>query len=152
MEWPEALTLRSVMLVARSLSCSIRDVQCTTQAYMLHARTDRDVCQTLCSIQAAHGCMAQDYSAGRRAAEVFMETTEEHEVLRPIKRAKIHEKSHSHGTRSIAWENWSYRASWRGGHVTKFAMRQQRKDVSPKVQRSSTRTEMLFLWCFSTPY
>ena len=32
------------MLVARSLSCSIRDVQCTTQAHMLHARTDRDVC------------------------------------------------------------------------------------------------------------
>ena len=61
-----------------------------------------------------------------------METTEEHKVLRPIERAKIH-KSHtvtdkgpSHG------KNWSSRASWRGGHVPKFAMRQQRKDVSPK--------------------
>ena len=64
---------------------------------------------------------------GRRAAEVFTETTEEHTVLRPIKRAKIHksytvtEKGPSYG------KNWSYRASWRGGHVPKFAMRQQRK-------------------------
>ena len=32
------------MLVARSLSCSIRDVQCTTQAHMLHARTDLGDC------------------------------------------------------------------------------------------------------------
>ena len=32
------------MLVARSLSCSIRDVQCTSQAHMLLTRTDRDVC------------------------------------------------------------------------------------------------------------
>ena len=35
------------MLVARSLSCSIRDVQCTSQAHMLLARTDRDVCVRL---------------------------------------------------------------------------------------------------------
>ena len=33
-------------------------------------------------------------ASGRRATEVFMETTEEHKVLRPIKRAKIH-KSHT---------------------------------------------------------
>ena len=74
-----------------------------------------------------------------------METTEEHKVLRPIERAKIHkshtvtEKGPSHG------ENWSYRASWRGGHVPKFAMRQQRKDVSPKYKKNSAITEMLFL-------
>ena len=65
-----------------------------------------------------------------------METTEEHKVLRPMKRTKIQkshtvtEKGPSHG------KNWSYRASWRGGHVPKFAMRQQRKDVSPKYKEA----------------
>ena len=32
------------------------------------------------------------HASGRRAAEVFKETTEGHKVLRPIKRAKIHER------------------------------------------------------------
>ena len=65
------------MLVARSLSCSIRDVQCTSQAHTLLTRTDRDVCvcQTLCSIQTAHGCMAQDYSALCSAQKFFMSST-----------------------------------------------------------------------------
>ena len=90
-------------------------------------------------------------ASGRRAAEVFMETTEEHKVLKPIKRAKFH-KSHSHGIRSIAWENWSYRASWRGGHCTKIRDAPAEKRRDAKVQRSSTRTEMLLLWCFSAPY
>ena len=71
-------------------------------------------------------------ASGRRAAEVFMETTEEHKVLRPNSACKNARKWHSHGKRSIAWENWSFRASWCGGHVPKFAMRQQRKDVSPQ--------------------
>ena len=90
--------------------------------------------------------------SGMRTAEVLKESTEEHKVLRPMKRATTHEsctvteKGPSHG------KNWSYRASWRGGHVPKFAMRQQRKDVSPKHKESSTRTEILFLWCFSAPY
>ena len=71
-------------------------------------------------------------ASGRRAAEDFMETTEEHKVLRPIERAKIHkchtvtEKSPSHG------KKWSYRASWRGGHVPKFSMCQQRKGRTSK--------------------
>ena len=81
---------------------------------------------------------------GRRAAEVFMETTEEHKVLRPIKRAKIHksltvtEKGPSHG------KIWSYRASWRGGHVPKFAMRQQRKDVSLKCKEAQRKLRCYF--------
>ena len=66
-------------------------------------------------------------ASGWRAAEVFMETTEEHTVLRPIKRAKIH-KSHTVTEKGLSYgKNWSYRASWRGGHVPTFAMRQQRK-------------------------
>ena len=83
-------------------------------------------------------------ASGRRAAEVFMETTEEHKVLRPIERAKIHkshtvtEKGPSHG------KNWSYRASWRGGHVPKFAMRQQRKDVSPKYKEAQRELRCYF--------
>ena len=47
--------------------------------------------------------------------------------------------------KSIAWENWSNRASWRGGHVPKFAMRQQRKDESPKYKEAQRI-------CFSAPY
>ena len=92
-------------------------------------------------------------ASGRWAAEVFMETTEEHKVLRPIKRAQILKKPRSHGKRSIAWEKMVLpepRAV--EGDVPKFALRQQRKDVSPKYDGSSTRTEMLFLWCFSAPY
>ena len=83
-----------------------------------------------------HAWQLVNNASGRRAADVFMETTEEHKVLRPIERAQIHnshtvtEKGPSHG------ENWSYRASWRGGHVPKFAMRQQRKDVSPKYKKT----------------
>ena len=46
--------------------------------------------------------------------------------------------------RSIAWENWSYRASWRGGHVPKFAMRQQRKDVSPKCKEAQRELRCYF--------
>ena len=66
-------------------------------------------------------------ASGWRAAEVFTETTEEHRVLRPMKRAKIH-KSHTVTEKGPSCgKNWSYRASWRGGHVPKFAMRQQRK-------------------------
>ena len=82
-------------------------------------------------------------ASGRRAAELFMETTEEHKVLRPIKRAKIHnshrvtEKSPSHG------KNWSNRASWRA--CTKI------RDA-PAEKTWTTRTERLFLWCFSAPY
>ena len=86
-------------------------------------------------------------ASGRRAAEVFMETTEEHKVLSPNRHAKVHE-SHTitkKKKKSIAWENWSNRASWRGGHVPKFAMRQQRKDESPKYKEAQRI-------CFSAPY
>ena len=83
-------------------------------------------------------------ASGRRAAEVFMETTEEHKVLRPIQRAKIHESHTVTEKRSIAWENWSYRASWRGGRVPKFAMRQQRKDVSPQYTEAQRELRCYF--------
>ena len=42
--------------------------------------------------------------SGRRAAEVFMVLTEEHKVLRPIKRAKIHKSHTKSRRRSIACE------------------------------------------------
>ena len=91
-------------------------------------------------------------ASGRRAAEVFMETTEEHKVLRPIKRAKIHKSHTVTGKGPSHGKNWSYRASWRGGHVTKIRDAPAEKRRESKVERSSTRTEMLFLWCFSAPY
>ena len=86
-------------------------------------------------------------ASGRPAAEVFMETTEEHKVLRPIKRAKIHqshtvtEKGPSHG------KSWSYRASWRGGHVPKFAMRQQKTWVqsTKKLNENWDALSLVFL-------
>ena len=81
-------------------------------------------------------------ASGRRAAEVFMETTEEHKVLRPIKRAKIQESHTVTEKGPPNEENWSYRASWRGGYVPKFAMRQQRKDVSPKYKEAQRRLRM----------
>ena len=86
-------------------------------------------------------------TSGRRAAEVFMETTEEHKVLRPIK----HESRTVTEKRSIARGNWFYRASWRRW-CTKIRYAPAEKRRESKVQRSSTRTEMLFLWCFSTPF
>ena len=79
-------------------------------------------------------------ASGRRAAEVFMETTEEHKVLSPNQHAKVHE-SHTitkKKKRSIAWENWSNRASWRGGHVPKIRDAPAEKRQESKVQRSST--------------
>ena len=83
-------------------------------------------------------------ASGRRAAEVFMETTEEHKVLRPIERAKIH-NSHTVTDKSpLHGKNWSYRASWRGGHVPKFAMRQQRKDESPKYKEAQRELRCSF--------
>ena len=73
-----------------------------------------------------------------------MKTTEEHKVLRPIKRAKIHE-SHTVTEKGPSHEKkWSYRASWRGGHVPKFAMRQQRKDVSPKYKEAQRELRCYF--------
>ena len=89
--------------------------------------------QTLMSSQAVemHDNLVK-HASGRRAAEVFMETTEEHKVLRTILACKkftshtVTEKGPSQG------KHWFFRASYRVGHVPKFAMRQQRKDVSPK--------------------
>ena len=40
--------------------------------------------------------------------------------------------------RSIAWENWSNRASWRGGHVPKIRDAPAEKRRESKVQRCST--------------
>ena len=54
------------------------------------------------------------------------------------------QESHSHRKRSIAWENWSYRASWRGGHVPKIAMRQQRKDLSPTYNEAQRELRCYF--------
>ena len=81
--------------------------------------------------------------------QVFMETTDEHKVLRPIRRAKINE-SHTVSRKSVAWKNWSCPASWRGGREPQLAMSPEKWRES-RVQRSSTKTEMLFLWCFSAP-
>ena len=47
---------------------------------------------------------------------------------------------------------WPYRASWRGGHVPKFAMRQQRKTWVQSTKEAQWDIEMLFLWCFSASY
>ena len=52
--------------------------------------------------------------------------------------------------RSIARENRFYRASWRRW-CTKIRDAPAEKRPESKVQRSSTRTEMLFLWSFSAP-
>ena len=50
----------------------------------------------------------------------------------------VTEKGPAHG------KIWSYRASWRGGHVPKFAMRQQRKDVSPKYKEAQRELRCYF--------
>ena len=73
-----------------------------------------------------------------------METMEVHKVLRPFRHEKIHqshpvtEKGPSHGI------NRSCCASWRGGHVPKFAMRQQRTDVSPKYKETQRELRYYF--------
>ena len=92
-------------------------------------------------------------TSGRRAAEVFMETTEEHKVLRPIKRCKKKHKSHTcHGTRSIAWEKLILPSlvAWTACTKIRDAPAERRRES--KVQRSSTRIEMPFLWCFSATH
>ena len=83
-------------------------------------------------------------ASGRRVPEVFMENTEEHKVLRPMKCATIHESHTVTEKRSTALKNWSYRASLCGGHVPKFAMRQHRKDVSPKYKESQRELRCCF--------
>ena len=82
-------------------------------------------------------------ASGRRAAEVFIKTTEEHKVLRPIKRAEIHESHTVTEKGSIAWETWSYRASWRGRACTKIRDAPAEKRRESKVQRSSTKERIL---------
>ena len=70
----------------------------------------------------------------RRAAEVFMETTEEHKVLRPTKNSR---KSHSHGKRSIAWEKLVLPSlvAWRACTKIRDAPAEKRRES--KAQRSS---------------
>ena len=65
-------------------------------------------------------------ASGRRAAEVFMEITEEHKVLRPIKRAKIHE-SHTVTGKGPSRGKIGTTEPRCVDDVPKFAMRQQRK-------------------------
>ena len=77
-------------------------------------------------------------ASGRRAAEVFMKTTEEHQVLRPIKRAKIHESP----TVTEKGPSSSF-VAWRARYQ-KFAMRQQRKDVGPKFKEAQRELRCYF--------
>ena len=72
-------------------------------------------------------------------------------VVRPIKRAKIHE-SHTvteKGTSRGKLVLPSF-VAWRA--CTKIRDAPAEKSRESKAQISSTRTEMLFLWCFSAPY
>ena len=64
---------------------------------------------------------------------------------------KNSQKSHSHGKRSIAQGKLVLPSlvAWRACTKIRDAPAEKRRDS--KVQRSSTRTEMLFLWCFSAP-
>ena len=81
-----------------------------------------------------------------------METTEEHKVLRPIKRAKIHE-SHTvteKGTSRGKIGPTEPRGVEDVPKKIRDAPAERRRES--KVQRSPTRTEMLFLWRFSAPY
>ena len=89
-------------------------------------------------------------SSGWRAVEVYMETMEEHIVLRPIKRAKIHE-SHTVTEKDPSLGKSDSTEPRDVDDVPKFAMRQQREDVSAKYKEAQ-RAEMLFLWCFSASY
>ena len=65
---------------------------------------------------------------------------------------KIH-KSHTGHKKKVhrMGKNWSYRALWTLRACTKIRDAPAEKRRESKVQRSSTRTEMLFLWCFSAP-
>ena len=86
-------------------------------------------------------------ASGRRA----METTEVHKVLRPIKRAKFTEGTQSrkkvHRVGNLVLPSL---VAWRARTKIRDAPAEKRRES--KVQRSSTRTEMLFLLCFSAPY
>ena len=73
-----------------------------------------------------------------------METTEEHKVLTPIKRAKIHE---SHTVTEKGTPRGKIGPTEpRGveGTYQKFAMRQQRKDVSPKYKEGQRELRCYF--------
>ena len=71
-------------------------------------------------------------------------------VVRPIKRAKIHEshtvteKGPSHGKIGPSLVAWMA--------CSKIRDAPAEKSRESKAQTSPTRTEMLFLWCFSAPY
>ena len=65
---------------------------------------------------------------------------------------KKSQKSHSHWKRSIAWEKLVLPSLVAWGTCTKIRDAPAEKRRESKVQRRSTRTEMLFLWCFSAPY
>ena len=75
--------------------------------------------------------------------EVFVETTEEHKVLRQIKRAKIHE---SHTVTGKGPSRGKIGSTEPRGveDVPKFAMRQQRKDVSPKYKEAQRELRCYF--------
>ena len=90
---------------------------------------------------------------GRRAAEVFKETTGEHKVLKTNQACKIHEshtvteKKKVHRVGKLVLPSL---VAWRACTKIRDAPAEKRRES--KVQRCSTRTEMLFLWCFSASY
>ena len=83
------------------------------------------------------------HASGRRAAEVFKETTEGHKVLRPMKRAKIHER---HTVTESGPSRGKIGSTEPRGvdDVPKFATHQQRKNVSPKYRESQRELRCYF--------
>ena len=149
--WPEWYLHNSIFLWIRWKVCLDAPSDCwtvepeaevkTAQSRVTKIQWQRWTCMTV--------LVKND--SGRAAAEVFMETTDEYKVLRPIERAKINKKSHSYGKRSIAWEKLVFPSlvAWRV--CTKIRDAPAEKRRKSQVQRSSTRTEMLFFWFFSAP-
>ena len=90
-------------------------------------------------------------ASGRRAAEVFMETrksTKSWDQLSVQKFPKVTQsRKKVHRVGKLVLPSL---VAWRA--CTKIRDAPAEKRHESKVQRSSTRTEMLFLWCFSAPY
>ena len=86
-------------------------------------------------------------ASGWRVVEVYMETMEEHKVLRPIKRAKIHE-SHTVTEKGPSRGKSGSTESRDVENVPNFAMRQQRKDVSAKYKEAQRELRCYFSGVF----
>ena len=74
----------------------------------------------------------------------FMETTKEHKVLRPVKRAKTHESHTVSEEGPLHGKMGPTEPRGVEGMYQKFAMRQQRKDVSPKYKEAQRELRCYF--------